>query len=97
MEYGKLENGLLFNAPKRVVIDNKLVINPSETKLKELGYIPIERDSLPKLEEDEIAKTVYEIIDGKIHVSYVVEKIEIEETEIERKARAYDILVGDKE
>lgn len=76
MEYGKIENNMLVHPPKKIVINDKLIINPSEDKLLYLGYLPVEKEEFPNLQDDEIVKNVYEIIDNKIHVSYIVEKIE---------------------
>ena len=36
--FAKINDGALLFAPKKVTWHNKIVYNPSETKLRELGY-----------------------------------------------------------
>ncbi len=48
MQYGKLENGNIRYAPKTVVCQGHIVNNPDETKLKELGYLPIKYVDMPQ-------------------------------------------------
>lgn len=44
---GKLVNGALSYAPKKIIIDGKTIFNPSETLLKEQGYKDVETTEAP--------------------------------------------------
>lgn len=48
MKYGKLENGYIQYAPTTVIWQGHIVNNPDETKLKELGYLPIKKVDMPQ-------------------------------------------------
>lgn len=48
MKYGKLEHGNIQYAPTIVIWQGHIVNNPDETKLKELGYLPIKKADMPQ-------------------------------------------------
>ena len=67
---GKLVNGAISYAPKKIIVDGKTIFNPSETLLKEQGYKDVETSSAPAVstqtqqavpgwteQEDKIAQT----------------------------------------
>ena len=60
---GKLANGALSYAPKKIVIDGKTIFNPGEELLKEQGYKEIRDSDIPD-----------EAPDGKIYVSSYEDK-----------------------
>lgn len=46
---GKLVNGALSYAPKKIIIDGKTIFNPPDTLLKEQGYKDVETSSAPSV------------------------------------------------
>lgn len=46
---GKLENGVLRYAPRRIIIDGETTFNPYEEKLRELGYKDVETTDPPAI------------------------------------------------
>lgn len=44
---GKLIDGVLYSAPRKIIIDGKTIFNPSETLLKEQGYKDVETTEAP--------------------------------------------------
>ena len=44
---GKLVNGALSYAPKKIIIDGKTIFNPTETQLISAGYKPIIETDMP--------------------------------------------------
>ena len=73
--FGKIENGRLKIAGSKIEIENGWITNPTEEKLKELGYKEIEYTEKPQYDkEEEKLQEVY--TDGdKITVGY--EKVEL--------------------
>lgn len=60
---GKLANGVLSYAPKKIIIDGKTIFNPEEELLKEQGYKEIRESDIPD-----------DAPDGKIYVSSYEDK-----------------------
>ena len=46
---GKLVNGAIIYAPKKIIIDGKTIFNPGEELLKEQGYKDVETSSAPSV------------------------------------------------
>ena len=46
---GKLANGVLSYAPKKIIIDGKTIFNPTEILLKEQGYKDVETTEAPEI------------------------------------------------
>ena len=46
--YAKLQNGVLYSAPKTVIWNGCTVNNPSAEKLMELGYKPVIHTDMPE-------------------------------------------------
>ena len=44
---GKLVNGAISYAPKKIIIDGKTIYNPTDTLLKEQGYKDVETSEAP--------------------------------------------------
>lgn len=44
---GKLVNGVLYSAPRKIVIDGKTIFNPGEELLREQGYKDVEASEAP--------------------------------------------------
>ena len=73
--FGKIENGRLVVAGQKIQIENGWITNPTEDKLKELGYKTVEYTEKPEYDKEE-EKLVETYTDGdKIQVSY--EKVEL--------------------
>lgn len=60
---GKLINGALSYAPRKIIVDGKTIFNPPETLLKEQGYKEIRESDIPD-----------DASDGKIYVSSYEDK-----------------------
>ena len=60
---GKIINGTLSYAPKKIIIDGKTIFNPREELLKEQGYKEIRKSDIPD-----------DAPDGKIYVSSYEDK-----------------------
>ena len=60
---GKLIDGVLYSAPRKIIIDGKTIFNPSGTLLKEQGYKEIRESDIPD-----------DAPDGKIYVSSYEDK-----------------------
>lgn len=61
---GKLVNGALSYAPKKIIIDGKTIFNPGEELLKEQGYKEIRESDIPD-----------DAPDGKIYVSSYEDRV----------------------
>lgn len=46
---GKLVNGALSYAPRKIIVDGKMIFNPGEELLKEQGYKDVETSSAPSV------------------------------------------------
>ncbi len=51
MKYGKLVNGILYAAPRQVIVGNRKMLNPDEETLKNLGFLPITLTEKPTTED----------------------------------------------
>lgn len=60
---GKVVNGALSYAPRKIIIDGKTIFNPTDTLLKEQGYKEIRESDIPD-----------DAPDGKIYVSSYEDK-----------------------
>lgn len=80
--YGKLENNTVLYAPKRLLQNGKLVVNPNADILAELGYKPIERMERPS--DGKIYKQEY--VDSGSYIT--VKWVEDYAAEFEEKNRS---------
>lgn len=46
---GKLVNGAVSYAPKKIIVDGKTIFNPGEELLKEQGYKDVETTEAPEV------------------------------------------------
>lgn len=52
VEYGKLINGILQPAPKKIKTNEGIVYNPSYEMIQPLGYLPLHYTDAPEVDED---------------------------------------------
>lgn len=55
--YAKLINGSLKRAPKKVAHKGKIIVNPPEDVLLELGYYPVIYTDIPEAPEGQYAES----------------------------------------
>ena len=74
--FGKIENGRLVVAGQKIQIENGWITNPTEDKLKELGYKTVEYTEKPEYnkEEEKLVET-YDEKKTKITVSYEIAEL----------------------
>ena len=74
--FGKIENGRLVIAGQKIQIENGWITNPTEDKLKELGYKTVEYTEKPEYnkEEEKLVET-YDEKKTKITVSYEIAEL----------------------
>lgn len=58
--YGKLENGVLKYAPKCLQHNGKTIINPGEEMLLALGYLPVQYNDPPAVDDGYRAEARWE-------------------------------------
>lgn len=75
MRYAKLINGFPSYAPRRSIIGDKWVYNPTEDQLSELGYMPVIETSAPETDEQHYAVCSWDEEDGHIVQSWTVEEL----------------------
>ena len=75
MRYAKLVEGYPSYSPKRMVIGNDWVYNPTEEQLSELGYLPVIVSDLPETDEQHYAVCTWAEEDGHIVQSWTVEEL----------------------
>lgn len=95
MHYAKLINNYPSYAPRRMIIGDKWVYNPTLEQLTELGYLPVVESEPPVTDEQHYAVPHWTEQDGEIVQSWTVEEIPYDDTA--DKAEAYDILMGEEE
>ena len=109
MQYGKIENGRLVIAGKKIKIENGWITNPTEEDLKANGYKEITYTEKPEYdkEEEKLVET-YDEKKTKITVSYEIAELsdyehnEVIQAEIvaeENKITARNVrnaIMGDK-
>lgn len=66
MHYAKLVNGYPSYAPRRLVIGDKWVYNPTGEQLTELGYLPVVESEQPVTDEQHYAVASWRIVDNTI-------------------------------
>ncbi len=64
--YGKLENGILILAPKRLTINNKVHYHPANEMYENMGYLPVENTLQPETQEGKILESSYIEKNGRI-------------------------------
>lgn len=69
----KLENGELIESPKHINLPHKIITNPSDEILRELGWMPLVESECPSYDQScETLETYYIILDGVIHKRYKI-------------------------
>lgn len=66
MRYAKLVNGFPSYAPRRAIIGDKWVYNPTAEQLTELGYLPVLESEPPETDEQHYAVASWRIVDDRI-------------------------------
>ena len=66
MRYAKLINNYPSYAPRRMIIGDKWVYNPTTEQLTELGYLPVIETSAPETDEQHYAVASWRIVDNTI-------------------------------
>lgn len=80
MKYGKIDNGRIVYAPRVMVVGDKKIINPSNQRLADAGYLPIEETPVPEIPDGYHAKYHWESDENSIRRVWEVEKdVEIAE------------------
>lgn len=64
--YGKLIDGTLYEAPKRIVLGAWQIFNPADEHLAQAGYLPVVETEMPELEENQYAIFSYVQQDDQI-------------------------------
>ena len=75
MNYAKLVNGFPTYAPRRLIISDKWVYNPTAEQLTELGYMPVVESEPPVTDEQHYALCSWAEVDGQIVQSWTVEEL----------------------
>lgn len=75
MIYAKLVNGYPSYAPRRLVIGDKWVYNPTAEQLMKLGYLPVIVSDPPETDEKHYAVCTWAEEDGNIVQSWTVEEL----------------------
>ena len=72
MRYAILINDYPSYAPRRMIIGDKWVYNPTEEQLAELGYMPVVESEPPVTDEQHYAVPAWEIVNDEIVKSWSV-------------------------
>ena len=73
-KYGKLENGTITYATKRIEHNGYITINPTDEQLKGAGYMEVVYTT-PEEKEGYIAKSTWKKVRGKIKQTWEYEPI----------------------
>lgn len=66
MRYAKLINNYPSYAPRRMIIGDKWVYNPTQEQLTELGYLPVVESEPPETDEQHYAVASWRIVNDEI-------------------------------
>ena len=72
MRYAKLVNGFPFYAPRRAIIGDEWVYNPTAEQLTKLDFLPVIETPAPETDEQHYAIPSWEIVNDKIVKSWSV-------------------------
>lgn len=72
--YGKLVNGELQYANNQLIIDGKLVVNPTEKQYNKQGFYQIEYTESPKIQDGYIANSYFILESNKLVQKWNIEK-----------------------
>lgn len=75
MKYAKLINGYPSYSPRRLIIGDKWVYNPTAEQLVELGYMPLIETTAPETDEQHYALCNWAEVDGQIVQNWTVEEL----------------------
>ena len=94
--YGWFENGKFRKAKDFIKTDKETIINPSDEIYKQYGYKKVEEEQFPILLKNQAVEIYYEDADTIILKRYRIIEIEDDDelSEIQEKAKAYDIITG---
>ena len=81
MKYAKLENDYPVYSPKRMIIGDSWVYNPTAEQLAEFGYLPVVESESPETDEQHFATPHWAIQNNQIVQSWTVEEVPISEEE----------------
>lgn len=91
MRYGKLENGFLYFAPRKIKHGDSITYNPPVEMLIERGYKPIIESDPPEAEEGYHYELSYEDTGDEIVYVWTLAEDEVTADEL------LDILTGESE
>lgn len=72
MRYAKLVNSFPSYAPRRMIIGDKWVYNPTAEQLTEVGYLPVVESGPPETDEQHYAVPAWAIVNNEIIESWSV-------------------------
>lgn len=75
MRYAKLTEGAPVFSPKRMIIGDNWVYNPTAEQLMELGYLPVVVSDPPETDDKHYAICTWAEEDGHIVQSWIVEEL----------------------
>lgn len=76
--YAKLQNGLLRSAPKTIVLDGRIINNPYDSELEQLGYKQVVYVDMPteategkhwesEWEEGDVIRQMWKLVDDPVY------------------------------
>lgn len=74
MKYAKLIDDNIYYAPRKVNYEDKIIYNPTDDIILELGYKEVEYTDQPIVEEGYIAVEGWEELEDKIKQIWTIEK-----------------------
>ena len=93
MRYAKLINSCPQYAPNPIIVDGRVLGNPTDEMLAKAGYLPVIDCPPPEASEGYYYNPVYEEADGQIVQSWVAEELPPEPDEVSPE-EALDIILG---
>lgn len=90
--YGKLIDGAIQFAPRKIIEGNSTTYNPTAEMLVKLGYLPIIENEPPEVEEGYYAVCFYEEINGEIIQKWKAETLPDELTAEEIANALFEVL-----
>lgn len=89
--YGTLQNGTMIPAPRKIVIGDWVILNPTDEQYAEAGYLPVIRTDPPEAPEGFYPVSGWEEQDGSIVQVWHLEEM----PEPDSAPRAWDIRQGE--
>lgn len=77
--YGKLQNGIMTPAPRKIYLDDWVILNPTPEQYLEAGYLKVVYTEPPEIPEGFEAIPEWEEQDGQIVQVWRLEEIQNEE------------------